>query len=69
MKPFHNRKSARPPARLPAYRPAFERLDTALAKYSQLNEDEKIQLARIALFGVEAVGALPPHEDSGTNIT
>jgi hypothetical protein len=67
MTPFRNRKHTPPLARLPAYRPAFERLDAALAKYSQLNEDEKIQMARIALFGEEAVGDVPPRKKSEMN--
>jgi hypothetical protein len=52
-----NGKSAHPVIRLPAYRPAFERLDAALAKNSRFSDIEKIQMARIALFGLEAVAA------------
>jgi hypothetical protein len=63
----HRQKSPprRPPS--PAYRQAFERLDAALAKNSRLGEDEKIQMARIALFGEEAVGGIRPGENSGMN--
>ena len=47
----HRKKS--PPLRLknPAYRQAFERLDTALAENMPCNNYEKIQLLRLALFG------------------
>ena len=48
-----NRHQKPPPARLknPAYRPAFERLDAALAENTPCNIIERIQLLRVALFG------------------
>jgi hypothetical protein len=48
-----NRRHQPPPRRLqnPAYRPAFERLDAALAKNFRSDDIEKIQRARLALFG------------------
>jgi hypothetical protein len=58
------KKNTQTPARLPAFRPAFERLDAALAKHSRFSDIEKIQMARIALFGVEAVGGIRHGENS-----
>jgi hypothetical protein len=48
-----NRRQKSPPPRLknPAYRPAFEKLDEALAENTPCNNYEKIQLMRLALFG------------------
>jgi hypothetical protein len=48
-----NGKITRLPARHPAYRSAFERLDTALAKNSRSWSDDtgKIDRLRLAVFG------------------
>jgi len=47
----HRKKS--PPLRLknPAYRQAFERLDTALAENTTHDDTSKIRLLRVAMFG------------------
>ena len=48
-----NGKITRPVLRQPAYRPAFERLDAALAENtrSRSNDAEKIDRLRRAVFG------------------
>ena len=46
-----NGKIPRPTARHRAYRTAFDQLDAALAKNSRSNVIERIDMARIALFG------------------
>jgi len=57
-----NGKTARPAVRNPAYRPAFERLDTALAQNTRSRSDDirKIDLMRLALFGCLPETVEPP---------
>jgi hypothetical protein len=61
-----NRRQKPPQLRTqaPAYRPAFERLDKALGENTPCNIAEKINLARIALFG-DAARDLIRSEESG----
>jgi hypothetical protein len=51
MNMTRNGKIARPLTRHPAYRAVFGRLDAALAKNSETNASERIDMARRALFG------------------
>ena len=44
-------KPFQPRIKNPAYRPAFERLDAALAENTPCNNIEKIRRLRMALFG------------------
>jgi hypothetical protein len=44
-------KPFQPRIKNPAYRPAFERLDAALAENTPCNNIEKIRRLRIAMFG------------------
>ena len=44
-------KPFQPRIKNPAYRPAFERLDAALAENRPCNNIEKIRRLRIAMFG------------------
>ena len=44
-------KPFQPRIKNPAYRPAFERLDAALAENTPGNNIEKIRRLRIAMFG------------------
>ena len=55
----HRRKPPLPITRYPAFRRAIqgieESLECASARHSVLSDDEKIDLARLALFGHEAL--------------
>jgi hypothetical protein len=54
MNMTRNQKTARPTGRNPAYRQAFERLDTALAKNTPSHYViEQINRVRRILFGIE----------------
>ena len=48
---IRRQKSPQPRPKNAAYRPAFARLDTALAENTRCDNSEKIQLMRLALFG------------------
>jgi hypothetical protein len=50
MKMTRNGKIARPMARNPAYREAFQRLDESLEQNSGFSNAEKIRLMRQAMF-------------------
>jgi hypothetical protein len=57
------------PSRLknPAYRPAFERLDAALAENTRCTYRDRIDMARIALFGDAAIDVIRQERFSNTN--
>jgi hypothetical protein len=69
MNMTRNQKTARPTGRNPAYRQAFERLDTALAKNTPSHYViEQINRVRRILFGIEEVEEPePPAESSAQN--